>query len=160
SPEPVTRGVLRALLDNTRTTDPERLKRRDVELGKLRETVRSGYDKFAARPTGGVLFDPWQEFIVPPFPLDILPGAAHDFVVTKSTAMGADPSALAMAELAAFSGAIHHRFRVKMMENHDWYEHVRLWVLLFGRPSWLKSPIMDAVLRPIRRREGELRRDH
>ena len=106
------------------------------------------------------LFDPWQEFIVPPFPLDILPGVAHEFVVTKSTAMGADPSALAMAELAAFSGAIHHRFRVKMMENNDWYEHVRLWVLLFGRPSWLKSPIMDAVLRPIRLREGELRRDY
>jgi hypothetical protein len=122
--------------------------------------VQSGYDKFAATMTGGPLFDPWQEFIAPAFPLDILPGAAHDFVATKSIAMGADPSALAMAQLTAFSGAINHRFRVKMMRNSDWYEHVRLWLLLFGRSSWLKSPIIEAVLRPIRRHEGELQRDY
>jgi len=156
-PETAAIGVLHALLDNTQTTDPDRLKRRDVELKKLRETVRSGYEKF--EPKSG-LFDPWQQFIVPPFPLDILPGAAHDFVVTKSSAMGADPAALAMAQLTAFSGAIHHKFRVKMMRNSDWYEHVRLWVLLFGRSSWLKSPIMDAVLWPIRRAEADRQRDY
>src|SRR5262249_32325432 len=94
APAVVTRGVLRALLNNTQTTDPERLKRRDTELSKLADTVHSGYRKFAEALTGGPLFDPWQEFIAPPFPLDILPGAAHDFVATKSIAMGADPSAL------------------------------------------------------------------
>jgi Protein of unknown function (DUF3987)/Primase C terminal 2 (PriCT-2) len=159
-PEAAARGVLHALLDNTQTTDPGRLKRRGVELNKLKETVRSGYDKFAATPISGPLFDPWQEFIVPPFPLDILPGAAHDFVATTSIAMGADPASLAMAQLAAFSGAIHHRFRVKMMRNSDWYEHVRLWVLLFGPPSWLKSPIMEAALRPIRLAEADTQRDY
>jgi hypothetical protein len=46
-PQTAARGVLRALLNNTQTTDPERLRRRDVELNKLLETVRSGYDKFA-----------------------------------------------------------------------------------------------------------------
>jgi hypothetical protein len=70
--------VLRALLTNTQTNDPERLRRRDVELGKLPDTVRSGYEKFAATPTSGALFDPWQEFIVPPFPLDILPDVARE----------------------------------------------------------------------------------
>src|SRR5262249_3463260 len=94
------------------------------------------------------------------FPLDILPGVALDFVATKSAAMGADPSTMAMAQLAAFSGAIHHRFRIKMMENSDWLEHVRLWVILFGRSSWLKSPTRDAVLEPIRHREGALQRDY
>ena len=125
-PEMAALDVLRALLNNTQTTDPERMRRRDAELGKLKSTVRSGYEKFAATLTSGALFDPWQEFIVPPFPLDILPGPAHDFIATKSIAMGADPSALAMAELVAFSRAIHHRFRVKMMKNSDWYEHARL----------------------------------
>jgi hypothetical protein len=159
-PKAATEDALQALLTNTQTTDPVRLARRDTELAKLKDTVRSGYEKFAATPTSGVLFDPWQEFIVPPFPLDVLPSAAHDFVETKSTAMGADPSALAMATLAAFSGAIHHRFRVKMMKNSDWYEHVRLWVLLFGRSSWLKSPIMDAVLWPIRHAQADVQREY
>jgi Protein of unknown function (DUF3987) len=159
-PEAAARGVLGALLTNTQTKDPARLRRRDTELAKLKDTVHSGYEKFTTTPTSGALFDPWQEFIVPPFPLDILPAVAHDFVETKSIAMGVDPSALAMAGLAAFSGAIHHRFRVKMMLNSDWYEHVRLWVLLFGRSSWLKSPIMDAVLWPLRYAQADVQREH
>src|SRR5262249_54768581 len=59
-PEVAARGVLRALLNNTQTTDPERIRRRDVELNKLAATVRSGYDKFARTPTSGALFDPWE----------------------------------------------------------------------------------------------------
>jgi hypothetical protein len=160
-PEPATLKALQALLNNTQTTDPVRLIRRDAELAKLKATVRSGYQKFAATPTpGAALFDPWQEWIVPPFPLDILPGIAHDFVVAKSTAMGADPSALAMSVLTTFSGALDHRFRVKMMRNSDWYEHTRLWVLLFGRSSWLKSPIMDAALWPLRHAQADVQREY
>jgi hypothetical protein len=155
--------VLQALLSNTQTAAPDRIARRDTELGKLKDTVRSGYEKFAkaaAAPTGAELFDPWQLFIVPSFPFAILPTVAQDYVGTKSIALGADASALAMALLTAFSGAIHHRFRIKMMRNSDWWEHLRLWLLLFGRSSWLKSPILDAVLRPIKRCQAELQRDY
>src|SRR5262249_17266750 len=162
-PEVAATRVLRALLTNTQATDRARLKRRDHERGKLKETVRSGYDKFAkeaATAKKGELFDPWQEFIVPPFPFDVLPGVAQDYVGTKGLALGADPSALAMAQLVAFSGAIHHRFRVKMMRNSDWWEHQRLWLLLFGRSSWLKSPILEAVMRPIKRYQAETQRDY
>jgi hypothetical protein len=158
-PEVAATRALRALLNNTQTTDPVRIARRDTELGKLKDTVRSGYEKFSrlvATPTGK-LFDPWQEFIVPPFPLDILPTVAQDFVGTKSTAMGVDPSALAMATLAAFSGAIHHRFRIRMMRNSDWWEHPRLWVLLIGRSAWKKSPTIDAATKPIEQHQAELR---
>src|SRR5262245_9027219 len=146
-PQVAARGVLRALLNNTQTTDPERLRRRDVELNKLADTVQSGFNKFAATASG-TLLDPWEEFIVPQFPLDLLPGIAGDFVVQKSNALGVDPSAMAMATLAALSSAIHHRFRIKMMRNSDWWEHPRLWVLLIGRSSWKKTPIIDAATRP------------
>jgi hypothetical protein len=162
-PKVVTERALRALLTNTQTTDATRLARRDTELAKLNDTVRSGYEKFAkeaATPTGAALFDPWQEFIAPPFPFDILPAVAQDYVGTKGLALGADPSAMAMAQLVAFSGAIHHRFRVKMMRNSDWWEHLRLWLLLFGRSSWLKSPILEAVMRPIKRYQAETQRDY
>jgi hypothetical protein len=160
-PEMAARGVLHALLINTQTNDLERIRRRNVELGKLKDTVRSGYEKFAAAAAQGAkLFDPWQQFIVPEFPLDVLPPVAYRFILDRSTAMGVDRSAVAMATLAAFSGAIHHRFRIKMMRNADWWEHVRLWVLLVGRSAWKKTPIIDATTRPIERHQAALMRDY
>jgi hypothetical protein len=56
-PEAANKRVLRALLVNTQTTDPERLARRDTELGKLDDTVRSGHEKFAEKeePPKGTL---------------------------------------------------------------------------------------------------------
>jgi hypothetical protein len=152
--------VLRALLDNTQTIDPERLRRRDVEQNKLADTVRSGYDKFAATPTSGPLFDPWQEFITPAFPLDVLPSVARDFVEKQSIAIGVDPSAMAMATLAALSGAIHHRFRIKLTRSTDWWEHPRLWVLLVGRSAWKKTPGIDAATKPVEQYQAEVQRDY
>jgi hypothetical protein len=46
-PEPLADDILDCLLKNSRPLDPERLRRRDAELGKLAETVRSAYGKFA-----------------------------------------------------------------------------------------------------------------
>jgi hypothetical protein len=46
-PEPAIDNVLRCLLLNSHPTDPERERRRHAELGKLPETVRSAYAKFA-----------------------------------------------------------------------------------------------------------------
>jgi hypothetical protein len=156
-PEVAARGVLHALLDNTQTTDPERLKRRDVELKKLAATVRSGYEKFAP---SGALFDPWQEFVAPPFPVDILPGVTHDFVVTKSADIGVDPSAMAMSTLATCSGAIHHRSRINLKRNGTWWVHPNLWVLLIGRSATKKSPGLDDAVRPLEQYQAEIMRDY
>jgi hypothetical protein len=41
--ENVANKTLRALLLNTQTTDPDRLARRNTELGALRSTIKSGY---------------------------------------------------------------------------------------------------------------------
>ena len=45
-PEPLTYNTLRALLLNSNPPDPERIRRRNVELAKLSETVSSAYAKF------------------------------------------------------------------------------------------------------------------
>src|SRR5262249_55989812 len=162
-PENATRWTLRALLTNTQTKDPVRIGRRDAELAKLNVTVRSGYDKFAnvaATVKSGEIFDPWQEFVVPKFPLDVLPVAILDFVLHRSDAMGVDRSAFAMSVLAAASGAIHHRFRIKMKRKSDWWEHVRLWMLLVGRSSWKKSPLIDATTWPLEYYQADVMRDY
>jgi hypothetical protein len=156
-PELVANKALSALLANTQTTDSARLARRDTELSKLRETVRSGYAKFTPPAE---LFDPWLPFIVPEFPHDVLPPVVHEFVLNQSLAIGVDRSAMAMAALAAISGAIHHRWCIKMKRLSDWWEHARLWVLLVGKPAWKKTPAVNAATRPNERRQAERVRNY
>ena len=99
----------------------------------------SGYER------GGADLRPWDEYVVPPFPLDVLSEDVRRFVETQSRVIGCDPSAVAMSVLAACSGALDHRFALKMLRNGDWYAHPRLWVLLVGDPSRKKTP---AIRRP------------
>jgi hypothetical protein len=108
----------------------------------------------------GPLFDPWSAYVVPAFPLDVLPPVARDFVTAQSTVIGCDPSTLAMAVLAAFSGALDHRFALKMMRHGQWWEHPRLWMLLVGDPSQKKTPIINAATRPLEEYEKYLRENH
>ena len=43
-----------------------------------------------------------------------------------------------------------------MMKNSDWSEHMRLWVLLVGRPSWKKTPAMNAATAPVERHQAKI----
>jgi hypothetical protein len=80
------------------------------------------------------LFDPWAKFVVPNFPLDV-PEGLRSFIAERSAVIGCDPSGLAMAVLTACSGALDHRFKLKMMKHGSWYAAPRLWTLLVGDPS-------------------------
>jgi hypothetical protein len=101
------------------------------------------------------LFDPWQRFSAPAFPLEILPATIRHFVETQSKVIGCDKSALAMACLAALSGAIDHRFALKIMRHGDWWTSPRLWVLLVGDPSIKKTPIINATTGAIDRLQAD-----
>jgi hypothetical protein len=106
------------------------------------------------------LFNPWERYIVPEFPLHVLPSVVQGYVTSQSVVIGCDPAALAMATLTAFSGALDHRFAVKMMRNGNWWEHPRLWTLLVGDPSRKKTPIINDVTRPLERHQNDLRRNY
>jgi hypothetical protein len=73
--------------------------------------------------SGAPVFDPWERFIVPEFPLHVLPPVVQKYVTSQSVVIGCDHAALAMAALTAISGALDHRFAVKMMRNGNWWEH-------------------------------------
>jgi Protein of unknown function (DUF3987) len=122
-----------------------------------------------AKPNGGgqpggasaaTLFDPWEQYIVPEFPFDILPPVLQDYVGSQAEVIGVDPSAMAMSALTAASGALDHRFAVKMMRGGDWWEHPRFWLLMCGDPSTKKTPCADAATRPLEIHQAELRRDY
>jgi hypothetical protein len=153
-PQPAAQRILHALLDNTVTTDPVRLRRRDAEKRKIPNTVKTAYDKFDAAPR--TVFDPWSEFIVPPFPIDVLPGVVGEFVTKKSADIGVDEAGLAMSTLAACSGAIHHRFRINLKHKGTWWMHPNIWVLLVARSSWKKTPAIDAAVDPIRQIQADV----
>jgi Protein of unknown function (DUF3987) len=118
-------------------------------------------DETAWRPHDAEsVFDPWENYIVPDFPLEILPAPIARFVIEQARVIGCDRSALAMACLAAFSGALDHRFRLKMMRHGTWYVSSRLWVLLVGDVSVKKTPIINAALAEIETIQGELQKEY
>jgi hypothetical protein len=110
--------------------------------------------------TGPLLFDPWAPFIVPEFPFDVLPPVLQDFVASQSIVIGGDPSAMAMAALAACSGAIDHRFALKMMQHGDWYARPRLWVVMVGPPSSRRTPMIDAACKPLEDYQAGLQKEY
>jgi len=90
----------------------------------------------------------------------MLPRTVQAYVESQSVIIGCDPAALAMATLTAFSGALDHRFAVKMMRNGNWWEHPRLWTLLVGDSSRKKTPIINDVTVPLERHQADLRRSY
>ena len=127
---------------------------------KAREASQQGGNGHDETATATPLFDPWAQYIVPDFPLHVLPRAVADYVTAQSAIVGCDVSAMAMSVLTAFSGALDHRFAVKMMRNGNWWEHPRLWTLLVGDPSRKKTPIINTVTLPLERHQNTLRMDY
>lgn len=106
-----------------------------------------------ALPSEPSFVDPYAEFVGPEFPLDVLPSTLARFVNAEHRAMGADPSAIAMAALTAVAGAMHAETQVRMGEG--WWEKPILWTVLLGQPSAMKSPIIDKINKPLSRIDHE-----
>jgi hypothetical protein len=102
------------------------------------------------------LFDPWAQFYVPEFPLDVLPRPVQEFVVAQGEVIGCGPAAMAMAVLATFSSALDHRFALKMMRHGNWYASPRLWMLFFGDASQRKTPLFDTATKPLETFQAEV----
>jgi len=103
---------------------------------------------------GQPAFDPWERYVVPPFPMDALPPVFRRYVDYLSLSTGGDPAACAMSALATCSGALSQEFSLRMTRTTDWDARPRLWVVLVGDPSSKKSPIMSSCVKPIRAWEG------
>ena len=71
----------------------------------------------------------------------MLPPTLSKFVDAEHRAMGADPSAIAMAVLTTVAGAMHAETVIRAGEG--WWERPILWTALVGQPSTMKSPIID-----------------
>lgn len=134
--------------------------------GRLRRQVEHVYQKIKVgpRPTPSdntaPVFDPWAHYIVPEFPLQVLPAALRKYVTSQSVVIGCDPAALAMSALTVVSGAIDHRCAVKMMRNGNWWEHPQIWSLLVGPVSYSKSPPINDATNPLEKYQDFVRQQY
>jgi hypothetical protein len=142
-------GFLRDLMNASVGPRDDRWQARFDGIGRIVESAREKFSRPAVDapsivPSDTPLFDPWQRYVVPKFPVDLLPFAVRLFVTRQAEIIGADPSALAMTAMASLSGAISHRHALKLMKNGNWWASPRLCVLLVGDPSTKKTPMINA----------------
>ena len=72
--------------------------------------------------------DLWAKFDPPPLPNGLLPKVIEDFAFEQSELIGADPSGLAMAALAACAAAIPDYVKLRPKKYDTWSEAARIWV--------------------------------
>lgn len=113
----------------------------------------------AANQNGPV--DIWDNADHPPLPIDTLPEVIGDFASIMADTMGADPAGLAMAALAVCGAAIPDSIEIQPKEHdRSWTENGRLWVGLVGLPSTMKTPVISAATRPLRRLDQDMYRQY
>lgn len=93
-----------------------------------------------------------------PFPTDALPEPVRSYVERSSAAIGCDPSFVALPLLAALASAIGNACEIQLKPG--WCEPAVLWAVVIGESGSLKSPALDAALRPIRRRQAKALREY
>jgi len=106
------------------------------------------------------VFDPWERFPVPRFPLDTLPPKMRAYVEVSAMSIGGDISACAMTAIGVAGASIDHSFRLKMRKGGTWTVPPILWVMLFGDPSSKKTPIIKQFMGALERVEADARKAH
>jgi hypothetical protein len=106
------------------------------------------------------VWDPWERFPVPKFPLDTLPAKVRAYVKVSARSTGGDVSACAMAALSVAGAAIDQSFRLKMRRGGNWEVPPLIWVMLFGDPSTKKTPILKSFMWALDKVEASARQQH
>ena len=91
---------------------------------------------------------------VTPFNPDWMPSPLRLWIADIAERMQCPPDYPAMAALVALSSVAGRRFCIQPKELDEGFtEFGHLWGMLIGRPSLLKSPAMQAAMRPLRTME-------
>jgi len=93
-----------------------------------------------------------------PFPVDVLPDPVRGFVTEASSAIGCDPSFVALPLLAGLAAAIGNTRRI--MLKRAWTEPAIVWIANVGESGTAKSPALEAALRPVKDRQRRAMQDH
>ena len=93
-----------------------------------------------------------------PFPVEVFPEPVRRFVTEEAAAIDCDSSFVALPVLAGLAGAIGNTRRIEL--KHSWTEPAILWCAIVGESGTMKSPAMEAALRPVKERQRRAMKDH
>jgi hypothetical protein len=96
----------------------------------------------------------------PTFPIEAIPAPIADYARDLAARLGVDPALPAMAGLAVCAAAIDDRHQVQP-KAHDraWRESPRLWIATIAESGELKTPLLDAMVKPLRAIEARWWKD-
>jgi putative DNA primase/helicase len=119
------------------------------ELKKLEHIAfATGEDAPRPLPLGGALPP------VLPFQIDWLPEPFRPWIKDIAERMQCPPEFPAVAAMAALSSVAGRHFCIQPKAQDESYtEFPHLWAMLIGNPSLMKSPAMQAAMRPLRELE-------
>lgn len=86
---------------------------------------------------------------VHPFSAELLPAAFRPWVMDIASRMQCAPDFVAVTVLAGISALIGAKSVIKPKERDDWAVVPNLWAMAIGRSATMKTPTMNAALRPI-----------
>jgi hypothetical protein len=85
-----------------------------------------------------------------------VPDAIWPFVVDTAERLGVATSSVALAAIVSLSAAISEQWQLQPKRaDYTWTEAARLWGVIVGPPSILKSPIIATTTAPVERLEVE-----
>lgn len=90
---------------------------------------------------------PFEEYNLPAFPVDALPGAIADYVKALAESTQTPIDMAATSAIAVMSVCMQGKFKIQAKE--DWAEPVNTFVLDVMNPSERKSAVQNAMIRPI-----------
>jgi hypothetical protein len=93
-----------------------------------------------------------------PFPVGVLPEPMRSLVEAGADAVGCDPSYFALPALTVCAAAIGNSRKIEL--KRGWYEPSILWTCFVGESGTKKSPPLESVLEPVRRREADAHHRH
>jgi len=138
--------VSRAVADLAPKVDPEGQKQRQREYMAEQD---AGKPKEPHPPAQWPeLADPFAEYVVPPFPLDVLPEAFQQFAREKSAQSGFDPGGYAICLLIASGNTVDHRAKLDL---GPFSVPAYNWLGLVGDSGQGKSPVMKSSTHTVRK---------
>ncbi len=144
-------------------------KRRTIRA-LFRDALKAGWDGVLESgdtwlPKGGTLAVatlvqpvPLSASLAPVKPFDPawLPSPFRRWVADIAERMQCPPEFPAVAAMVALSSVAGRRFCIQPKQHDEGYiEFAHLWAMLIGNPSLMKSPSMQAAMRPLRAMEKE-----
>jgi hypothetical protein len=101
---------------------------------------------------------PASPLVYQPFPLSSLAEPVRGYVAEAASALGVDPAFVALPALTACASAIGNTRVIQL--KRGWTEPAILWAAIIAYSGTLKSPSLDAGIKPMYRVQQRLLQEH